>query len=64
MDEIIKPRSKAMTEKQREDGREEFRKRYGAWYYFNYKKYSTFRPSNKAWIEKFDKQSNRDKQGW
>ena len=53
-----------MTNKQREDMRIEFHKRYGAWYYFNYKKYSTFRPSNKTWIEKFDKQSKRDKQGW
>lgn len=64
MDEVIKPRSKAMTNKQREDMRIEFHKRYGAWYYFNYKKYSTFRASSKTWIEQFDKQSKRDKQGW
>ena len=64
MTEVIKPRSKAMTNKQREDVRKEFQKRYGAWYYFNYKKFSSSLSYKKCWLERFDKQNNRDKQGW
>ena len=59
MDEVIKPRNKALTKKEREEGRLKFWKRYGAWYAFCYKK-----NGRKAWIDKFDKQSNQDKQGW
>ena len=59
MDEVIKPRNKALTKKEREEGRLKFWKRYGAWYAFCYKK-----NCRKSWIDKFDKQSNQDKQGW
>jgi hypothetical protein len=59
MDEVIKPRNKALTKKEREKGRLKFWKRYGAWYAFSYKK-----NGRKSWIDKFDLQSNEDKQGW
>ena len=64
--EVIQPRNKAMTAKERALTAELFRKRYGAWYFFTYKKYSTFRinDKNKSWLEKFDKQTARDRQGW
>lgn len=64
MDEVIKPKSKAMTNKERNNVKIQFHKRYGAWYYFNYKKFSASLSYKKCWLERFDKQSNRDKQGW
>ena len=59
MDEVIKPKTKALSTKDREKGRIKFYNRYGAWYAFNYKRNGT-----KSWIDQFDKQSNEDKQGW
>ena len=61
MTEVIKPRSKAMTAKEREEGRLKFFKRYGHWYWYTYKKYANYK---KTWLEQFDKQSNEDRQGW
>lgn len=59
MDEVIKPRNKALSTTEREKGHKQFYKRYGAWYFFNYKK-----SGRRTWIDQFDKQSNEDRQGW
>lgn len=61
MTELIKPKSKAMTDEEREQGRVKFFERYGHWYWFGYKKYANYK---KTWLEQFDKQSVIDRQGW
>ena len=61
MTEVIKPKSKAMTNEEREQAKNYFFDRYGHWYWYTYKKYANY---TKSWLEQFDKQSEEDKQGW